>query len=219
VSFVLFGDLAAAVSVVDPDRPPSRRADLLAYQSVLDVLARKCPVAPVRFGTVLPDVEQVVDEVLAPGGDELTGLLERLRGREQFNLRAVHVQDGVLADIVTGNREIRELRELTMDVPEDASYRERVRLGELVSRALEERSTRDADLLMHEVVPFAVAHKVRTFPSATQVLDVALLVDRSRSEELVTALEDIAEAVHETIQMTLLGPLAPYDFVGEASWD
>jgi hypothetical protein len=168
---------------------------------------------------VLPDVEQLVDEVLAPGGEQFTALLQRLRGREQFNLRAVPVQDVVLADIVAGNREIRELRELTRDVPEEAFYRERVRLGELVSRALEERSTRDADLLMDAVVPFAVAHKVRTYPSATQVLDVALLVDRSRSEELVTALEDLAEAVHETIEMSLLGPLAPYDFVGDASWD
>lgn len=219
VQFVLSGDLATAVSVVDPDRPPSRRADLLAYESVLRDLAEEWPVVPVRFGTVLPDAQALVAELVLPRQEHFAALLESLRGHQQFNLRAVSVQDAVLAEIVAGNPEIRELRERTKDVPEEASYRERVRLGELVSQALEDRSTHDANLLMDVVVPLAAAHKVRAVPSATQVLDVALLVDRDRSDELVGGLEELAEAVHETIEMTLLGPLAPFDFVGDSTWD
>ncbi|MGN6752378.1 MAG: GvpL/GvpF family gas vesicle protein [Intrasporangium sp.] len=219
VQFVLFGDLATAVSVVDPDRPPSRRADLLAYESVLRDLAEEWPVVPVRFGTVMPDLERLVAELVLPRREQFTALLASLRGHQQFNLRAVPVEDAVLADVVAGSPEIRELRERTKDVPEEVSYRERVRLGELVSRALEERSTHDANLLMDVVVPLAAAHRVRALPSATQVLDVALLVDRDRSDEFVGGLEELAEAVHETIEMTLLGPLAPFDFVGDASWD
>ncbi len=57
-----------------------------------------------------------------------------------------------------------------------------------------------------------------TPPSATQVLDAALLVDDAREDELVGALEDLAEAVHGRIRMRLLGPLAPYVFAGEAGW-
>ena len=31
-------------------------------------------------------------------------------------------------------------------------------------------------------------------------------------------LEGLAEAVHERIQLSLTGPLPPYDFVGEGQW-
>jgi hypothetical protein len=218
VEFVRSGDLAAAVSPVDGDRRLGRRADLLAYQAVLDALAKVGPVAPVRFGSVLPDPDTVVAELMASNEEHLVALLESLRGRRQFNLRVSPVEEAVLSDLVAGDPEIRELRERTRGVPEEASYRERVRLGELVARGLEQRSAQDADMVLDVVVPLAVEHLVRTPPSATQVLDVALLVEESRMGELVDVLEELAESVHERLSLRLLGPLAPYDFVEERPW-
>jgi len=218
VRFVCSGELATAATVVDLDRPPQRRADLLAYQSVLDVLATAGTVVPLRFGTVLPDADTVVEELHVGQGEQFLWLIDAVRGRRQFNLRATPVEEAVLGEIVASSPEIRELRDLTRHVPEDASYRERVRLGELVSRALEDRSARDADLVLATVVPLTVAHVLRSATSAKQVIDVALLVDESRADDLIAALENLAEAVHSTVRLRLLGPLAPYDFVEESAW-
>jgi hypothetical protein len=218
VGFVADGALAAAVTEVGLDRPPGRRAELLAYQSVLDVLAEAGPVAPVRFGSTLPDGETVVGELLEPGQERFLALLEDLEGRRQYNLRATHVEDAVLADLVTTDPEIRSLREYTRHLPEDATVRERARLGELVYRAIQDRSASESAWLLDAIAPLAVDHLVRTPPSTSQVLDVALLVDDARAEELVACLEDLAEAVHERIRLRLVGPLAPYDFVGESGW-
>ncbi|MFC7494237.1 MULTISPECIES: GvpL/GvpF family gas vesicle protein [unclassified Nocardioides] len=218
VEFVVAGPLAAAVTTVAVDRPPGRRAELLAYQSVLDVLAETGPIAPVRFGSMLPDGDAVVEELLGPGQDGFVAFLDDLEGRRQYNLRATYVEEAVLADLVTTDPEIKALREYTRDLPEDAAFQERARLGELVYHAMQDRSGFDSDWLLDAVAPLAVEHVVRTPPSPTQVLDVALLVDDARAEELVARLEELAEAVHERIRMRLLGPLAPYDFVGEAAW-
>jgi hypothetical protein len=216
VQLVERGGLAAAVTPMVLDRPPGRRAELLAYQAVLDVLAEGGPVAPVRFGSVLADADAVAEDLLLAYRTEFEEILERLDGRRQFNLRASYVEEAVLADLVATDPEIRALRARTRELPEEASYGDRVRLGELVARALEHRSTDDAAMLLDAVAPLAAEHVVRRPPSAEQVLDVALLVDDSRSEELVGRLEDLAEAVHESIRMSLLGPLAAYDFVGDA---
>lgn len=218
VGFVRHAGLATAVSVVDRDRRAARRADLLAYQSVLDGLARIGPVAPVRFGSVMPDAATVVDELMAPDADHFLSLLERLRGRRQFNLRVTPVEEVALGELVAADPEIRRLRELTRGVPEEASYRERVRLGELVAHGLERRSAEDADMVLGLVVPLAEDHLVRSPASATEVVDVALLVDDARSDELVEALEQYAEAWHQRLRLRLVGPLAPYDFVEEGSW-
>lgn len=218
VQLVGAGDLAAAVTLVGPDQQHGRRADLLAYQSVLDALAEAGAVVPMRFGSVLPDAEAVREELLLPDRARLEAILERLGRCRQFNLRATHVEEAVLADLVATDPEVRALRERTRDLPEEASYADRVRLGELVVQALEERSAHDGVELLNAVVPLTVDHVVRTPPSAQQVLDVALLVDPSRSRELVDRLEGLAEAVHERIRLRLVGPLAPYDFVEEPGW-
>ncbi|GAA1982891.1 GvpL/GvpF family gas vesicle protein [Terrabacter lapilli] len=218
VEFVRSGDLATAVTLVDLDRRPGRRADLLAYQSVLDGLAGIGPVAPVRFGSVMPDADTVVDELMTPDADYFVALLERLRGRRQFNLRVTPVEEAALAELVAADPEIRRLRELTRGLPEEASYRDRVRLGELVAHGLEQQSAQDADMVLDLVAPLADDHLVRGAPSPTEVVDVALLVDDDRSDELVDALEQYAEAWHPRLRLRLVGPLAPYDFVEEGSW-
>jgi len=209
------GRVAAAVNPIDLERSSGRRADLLAYHAVLDALSELGPVAPVQFGSVLPDAASVVEEFLLPQEERFAELLEELAGRRQFNLRATHMEDVVLAEVVAGNPEIRELRERTRELPEDASYADRVRLGELVSGELQGRSSEDADLLLERVLPHTVGYAVRAEPGPAQVIDVALLVDVAHTEEFVRVLEDLAQAVHERIRLRLVGPMAPYDFAGE----
>lgn len=194
-------------------RSTEAKAELLAFQSVLDSLAAEGPVAPVQFGTILPDAVAVA-EFLEDRRDELERVLGVLRGRRQYNLRAKYVEDVVLEEVVTVVSEIRELRERTRDVPEDASYGDRVRLGELVVHELERRSADDAAMLGDSVYPHAAAHLDRSTSSPSTVLDVALLIDEARGQELVSALEELAEAVHERIRLELIGPMAPYDFAG-----
>jgi hypothetical protein len=216
VRLVTSGSVAAAVADLRLERPPGRRKELLAYHAVLDALAESGPVAPIRFGSVLVDEDAVVNEVLVPRERMLSSLLEELRGRRQFNLRATHVEDVVLAELVTEYPEIRKLRERTRDLPEEASYHDRVRLGELVARGLEERADEDAAMLLDAVVPYVAGHVVRSRPGGRDVLDVALLVDDERVGELEEHLEALAEAVHERIRLRLVGPVAAYDFVGDA---
>ena len=216
VRTVAHGRLAAVVSDVALDRGTSRRADLLVYSTVLEELANGGAVLPVSFGTALPDEEVVVAEVLAPQEERLADLLAELDGLHQYNLRAEYVEETVLAEIVAGDEEVRSLRERTRDLPEEAAYGERVRLGELVARALEVRGAEDAATLMEAVVPHVAEHLSRSEPGgAGPILDVALLVEDDRAEQMVQRLEELAEAVHERIRLRLVGPLPPYDFVGE----
>ena len=207
--------VAAAVSEVRLDRPPGRRKDLVAYTGVLDALASTGVVAPVRFGTALADERTVLDDLLGPQGHHLAEVLESLRGRRQFNLRATYVEDVVLGEIVRDDPEVRALRERTRDLPEEVAYGDRVRLGELVARSLEARAADDAAALMEAVLPLVVAEAPRAAPGAQSVVDVALLVDDARVESLERRLEELAETVHDRIRLRLVGPVAPFDFVGE----
>ena len=210
--------VGAVVSELTLDRPPGRRADLLAYGRVLDGLAATGPVAPVRFGSVMEDEGALVEELLAPSAAYFQELLAQLVGRVQFNLRATYEEAVVLAEVVGEHPEIARLHQATRGLPVDSAYGEHVRLGELVARALEGKRGWDADMLMEVVSPHVVDEAERAGAGVDHVLNVALLVDQDHQSEFEQVLEDLAEAVHERIHLRLVGPLAPYDFVGAASW-
>lgn len=216
VTLVPYGEIAAVVGEVALDRPPGRRADLTAYSAVMEALVPGGAVAPIRFGVVLRDDREVVAEVLAPRESGLTRLMEQLDGHVQYNVRASYVEDAVLAEILRGDAEIRRLSDLTRAVPEEARVGERIRLGALVSQTWERLARLDADHLLTEVAPVVAAHAVRREPGPAAALDAALLVETARSQELEDALELLAEQAAGRMRLSLVGPLAPYDFVGAA---
>jgi hypothetical protein len=99
VTTVERGELAAVVSLVDRDRfdAESLRANLedldwlertaRAHHQVIDTIARQTPVAPLRMATILWD-ERGVAELLEANRPEFTEVLERVRGREEWGVKA-----------------------------------------------------------------------------------------------------------------------------------
>jgi hypothetical protein len=219
VELVEHGDLAAAVGVIALDRPPGRRKDLLAHSTVLDTLAEQGPVVPIQFGSVMLHPDDIVEEVLAADVERLAGVLADLAGRRQFNVRARYNEVAVLAEVIAENPEIAHLRARTKDLPEDLGHAERVRLGELVARALERKRELDGAIITDAVLPLVVAHAPHTGGGVDHLLEIAVLVDEEQVPVLEDTLESLAEALHERVRLQLMGPLAPYDFVEAEAWD
>jgi hypothetical protein len=213
VELVVLNDVAAAVGRITLDRPPGRRTDLLAHTAVLDALAAAGPVVPVQFGAVVPQVEDVVHDVLEPQAERFAAMLAELAGRRQFNVRGRYNEAAVLAEVVAEDAEIATLRERTRDLPEHVGQAERVRLGELVSRALEVKREQDAAIVLDAVLPHVASYAPRGGGSVDHMMDVAFLVDDEARSGFEDALEAVAEAMHERVRLQLMGPMAPYDFV------
>jgi Gas vesicle synthesis protein GvpL/GvpF len=218
VEFVDHGDVAAAVSEMVLDRPPGRRAELVAHTDVVNALSLAGSVLPVQFGSIVGARASVVDEVLAPEHDRFVELLENLQGRHQFNLRATYVEDQILGEIVQTRPDIADLRRRTRDLPEGTMHPDLVRLGELVSQAMEHKREQDAEVILETVRPFTLDEAPRAGGGVSHLLDMAVLVEDDRVHELEDGLEALAEAIHERIRLRLTGPVAPYDFAGSGAW-
>ena len=99
VETIEVGDLAAVVSSVDRSRfeTLSQRTELddldaleqlaRAHHRVVDAIARRTPVAPLRMASVLGDRADVV-ELLRVNRARFTRALERTRGREEWGVKA-----------------------------------------------------------------------------------------------------------------------------------
>ena len=216
VRLVASDDVALAVSTIALERPPGRRAELLAHSRVVDGLAATGPVVPVRFGTITLDEDEAVQEVLDDPG--LPALLDRLADVVQLNLRATYDEAVVLAEVVDSDPVVADLRGRTRDLPEGAMHPDLVRLGELVSRGVDARRDVDRRELQSRVEPLAVATRPRPVGGIDGLLDVALLVERGHHAQVEQHLEELAEELHPRVRLRLVGPVPPYDFVEDRSW-
>ena len=92
---------------------------------------------------VLADEDAVRGEILEAHRDELAQLLERFDGRVQMTLKVYYREDEVVAEALASEPKLAALRDAVQGKPEEASYKERVQLGVLLNKAIEERRAND----------------------------------------------------------------------------
>ena len=88
-----------------------------------------------------------------------------------------------------------------------------MRLGELVAAAVEHQQRHDAAQLLQALEPFAVRHRALPAPADLVALNAAFLVDVARQREFEEQLRSASRPSADRISVTLVGPLAPWDFV------
>jgi hypothetical protein len=212
VTTVTQGRIAALVSEVPMDRPLGRPEDLVAYQRLLDGTTGTAPVLPLRFGAVLADRE-AVEAVLADHHDAFLAALNELDGRAEFIVRGRYVERALLQQILRDVPEAARLRDSLHGQPEESTMDIRVRLGEIVNQAVEAMRATDTGTVIGQLGPSIVRSAERQPTHEQDAVHVAVLVDNARRRNFQRAVESIAKRWHGRVDLRLLGPLAPYDFV------
>lgn len=206
-------ELAAVVSELPEDADFGTPQDLVAHSAVLDTIAAVTTVLPMRFGTVLPSWQDLREEVLAePAG--LTDVLSQLDGAIQYTVRVQYDQDVVLPEILREDPRLIGLQQAIAGTTEDETRTERIALGEAVVAGFDSLRGPDAQELLQTLDPYVRDLAVHEGGQADDVLDVALLVGRPETDRFEEALEAAAKRDHPRMRYKLLGPQAPYDFVG-----
>lgn len=207
--------LAAVVSDVPIDRPLGTRRDLMAHEQVLNAIAQDSPVLPMRFGAVVTDDDAVTDELLAPHQDYFVRALDSMEGLTEFSLRGDYDQEAVLTRIVEDDPEIQQLRERIAGVDEDASYYDRIKLGEAISGSMDRLREQDANATLDALERFAVATSVKEVTGENGAVHVAFLVRRDHRTDFERAVDDLGDAWSGRVNLRLVGPTAAFDFLPE----
>lgn len=213
VELVRHGEIAALVSDISTDRPLGRPDDLVAHERLLDATAAEVPVLPLRFGAVVTDSRAVVDELLAPHQDEFLATLNELEGRAEYVVKGRYVERAVLREVLDEDPEIARLRDEIRGRPEEATWDARMRLGELVNTSIEAKREADTGELVGALDPLCVSILVREPTHERDAAHVALLADTERWPEIEEVLNEFGTRWAGRVELRLLGPLAPYDFV------
>ncbi len=209
VRTVEHGELVALVSDAPEELRPKRR-DLLAHQNVLAEAGAGGAVLPMRFGGVSPD-DEAVRAVLAEHEERYLERLEALDGMVEYNVKATHDEEAVLHQVLADNAELRAMSEANRKAG-GGSYEDKLRLGERIAAAVQQREKTDAALV--ESALDGAAQERSSGPQSTGWLaNVSYLVPRDSTADFIAAVDALRErAPHLVVQVH--GPLPPYSFTG-----
>jgi hypothetical protein len=211
------GGLAAVVTLVDRDRfnAEALRAALAdlgrleqlarAHHQVIDAIARRTPVAPLRMATILWD-EPGVAGLLEANRSDFTRVLERIRGCQEWGVKAY----------ATAAEPPEVARPVAVGGGPGATYlarkrgqRDRARLAGQVRADLAQQLH---DLLAgHSVASrlYPTQHPRLSGRPEPMALNAAYLVPAGDAESLRVA---AAEFDRPSLRVELTGPWAPYSF-------
>lgn len=204
---------AAIVSTIPGGELRLGRGELTAHSNVLAAALASGPVLPMRAGIVLADEQEVRDRVLAPHADAFATQLAWFDGKVQVGVRAVYDETILMHEIVRDEPAVAELRRAIAKLPDDATYPQRLQLGELVAAALERRRERDGEDLVAALGPVSVAVSVEPSSHERVALDAAFLVERRREPEFNEVLDAFADGQGGRLRIRVVAPLPPHSFV------
>jgi hypothetical protein len=210
-AFVPYRQIAGLTMPAPAGSSRQLRATLLAYTDLLDRAAAAGPVLPVRYGTTLPSAAAVERDVLQPCHDSFARALADLVDRAQFTVRARYLPDAVVQEVLAEQPEAVHLHR------QGADQRARAQLGELVAKAIAGKRAADSETLVYQLGRYAVSVVVQPCPTLDleRLADLACLVERPQRASFEQAVAELAERWQDRARLRLLGPMAPYHFVGD----
>lgn len=215
VGVLEYGRVAAVVSDAESPEALGTPDNLLAHTRLLDAVAAQVPVLPLAFGAVVPGAEAVLEDVLRPREEDYYAGLQDVSGRMQYTLSVTFDRETVMREIVQEVPEVAQLRSVISGTSEDETRPQRIRLGELMVHAFEERQPAAAEPVLQSVENFAARTAIQEQRQPEDVVQVAVLVEDGETESFEQLIEDLAETYHPRLKFRLVGPQAPYDFVPE----
>lgn len=205
--------LSVVVSRSSKTEYDSTRRNLTAHMRVLETVMADHTIVPIRFGSVAPNEETVYDTLLKPQRDTIRTLLAELDGRVEMGLKVFWMEGVLYAEILPARPDIAQLRDKLLGRSPEETYYERVKVGELMEAAVTEKRDREAHALLEHIAPLAHRTKQLDILGEQTILNVALLIERSKVDALEECVTQLDGNNAERLLFKLVGPTAPYNFV------
>lgn len=213
-------NMSAVVSDTPLQEYEESRRNMMAHTLVLEEILRQRTILPVRFGTVAPSTEAVVEQVLKRRYGGLITSFEEMDNRIELGVKAFWYEEVIFQEIIEQNPAIRTLRDSLKTHKAEETYYERIRLGEMIGAAMEKKRDEDSEKILEKLRPIVYKSRGNKVITDKMVLNAAFLVDRSREPEFDEAMRLLDAEMQKRVMFKYVGPVPPYNFVNIViHWD
>lgn len=216
-----YEDLASIVSNSPITKYPITRENTIAHQKVLEEVMSDYTILPVRFCTITDskdnsiDLEEKIKEkLLKERYSEFKELLNYMDDKVELGLKAIWNNiDAVFEEVLKENAEIRGLREILINNAPEKTYYERIKLGEMVRNALDEKKERETKRIFEALKKLSIDTRNNKVFGDKMVLNSAFLVNNSNQEAFDDEVNNLEKRYDGKMRFKYVGPVPPYNFV------
>jgi len=190
----------------------------MRHETVVEYVAKRASLVPLRFGTIY--IERAgIERMLAEKGRELTQIIERLRGREEWGVNIYSDRATLMSSITSVSPRLRELAQQAEAASPGQSYLMQKKIDTLrvdEARFTLNRIVDEVETALREQADDASRLrilKVETTEHGELKAKFAFLVKRAGFEEFRAAAERLAQQhVDAGVRLELTGPWPAYNF-------
>lgn len=213
VHTINFRDLGVVVSASSQQSYESTRRNMTAHMRVLEEVMRQHAILPIQFNSVSPSVDTVIKRFLSPNYEDLCARLGAVAGRVEMGVKAFWRDNVLYEEIVQENEDIRRLRDRVATRSPDAAYKERIKLGEMVEKAMLAKRERESAAMLARLQPYAESTRIHDPVTETMALNVAFFVKSGDQSVFERRLNELDQELGERVRFKCVGPVPPYNFV------
>lgn len=207
------GDIAAIASTVPSARIRPERRHLAAHQEVLkQLLLLSATPMPMTFGTI-SDSPRAVRQFLTKNRRQFLRQLERVAGKVEMGLRVTWEVPNIFEYFVNMHPDLRELRDRLLSATRPPNQDDKIELGQMFARLLEEERARLGEKVERAVSTACFECKPNKCRTEREVMNLACLVARDRQEDFAAAVFQAAQLFDNDFAFDYNGPWAPHNFV------
>ncbi len=206
-------DLAAVVSDLPAAAYESTRQNMTTHMRVLEEVMREHTILPLKFNSVSASGEAACDALLKPAYDELVARLASAAGRVEMGVKAFWRETVLYNEIVAENEDIRRLRDRIATRPPEATYKERIKLGEMVEKALLAKRERESERMLARLRPYVEDLRIREPATERMALNAALLLKSSEQAAFEESLNALDREESQRMTLKCIGPAPIYNFI------
>jgi hypothetical protein len=206
------GRVAAVVSDCARQKLRPERAHLAAHKEVLNRLMLDSTVLPMAFGTVANDVK-AVRRLLSRNQKVMLEQLERVAGKVEMGLRVRWDVPNIFEYFIDTHPELRAARDRLLGNQREPRQEDRIELGQLFDRILNEDRETYSDKLEEALGPCCAEIKRSPLRNVNEVANLNCLAGRDEQKQLEEAVFQAASLFDNNYAFDLNGPWAPHNFV------
>lgn len=191
---------------------------LFAHQAVIEKVMRTETVVPVKFGTTARAAAEV-RRMLELGRGRLAAALAAMEGKIELDVVALWKDLKPTLQEIADREEVRTRKAAISRRPFEETRAERIELGRLLEAELNLVREQRAAEIVEAVASVGEALCPHALVDERMIVNVAVLVRRSKDEELRDRLNRLNERYGDRIDFRCVGPLPPYSFsTVEVGW-
>lgn len=213
VHTLCFRDLACVISSTPMTKYVISRENLIAHAKVIEqVMKDYNSVLPVRFCTIATCAEEIRN-LLMKRSPDLKNLLRNMDNKVELGLKVFWKDmQGVFKELGQTHKPIKSLKEKLLARSASAQLDEKVDLGKMVKKALEQKRETEAEEILEALRPKCVDLRGNKIVGDNMVLNVALLVAKTHEMDFDDLIEEVSQKHKDRLRFKYVGPLAPFNF-------